>query len=155
MQPREVQVEIDQRGHQVGLTRPHRQTEKIIRVDEVVQKRVEEGIPVFFLAERIILDHLGQFFQFVRLGKAVNKFGRGISAQPARLAGVFAQCPRANDLGKAAVSPDELEPKVDFDGFTLGQAKLSCLFDVNGDLSGQRLGIPFLLRYPGESSLLD
>ncbi len=80
MQPGEIQVEIDQRGHQVGLARPHRQTEKIIRVNEVVQERVEKGIPVPFLAERIVLDHLGQFFQFVRLGKAVKEFGRGISA---------------------------------------------------------------------------
>ena len=155
MQAREVQIEVDERGHQVGFPRAHRETEKVVRVNEIVEHRVEEGVPVFFRAERIVLHFFRQRLEFVFLCEAVEKFGGGIATKRRMRINLIAQQARTNDFAQRAIQPDELEPEIDFDALALRQAELPDILDVPGDLPRQRLGIRFLLRYPRERGLLN
>jgi hypothetical protein len=53
------------------------------------------------------------------------------------LAGLVAQNARANDFCQRSVLANEFQPKVNFDGFALGQAEFSRFFNVAGDLAWQ------------------
>ena len=92
MEACEVKIEEDERRHQVGFTRAHGKAEEVVRVIEVVEKRVEELGPIRFGTQWIVAETLSEGWELIGLCKTVKELCGRVSKQGGLLVCQVTQC---------------------------------------------------------------